>query len=126
MQRAGPLLAALAVSAPIGVAVAGTQWLAPQPFAQGTAFVAVVLGLPWIVPALVVVSVLSAPAFIVLHAIGQPQELMPWLSGVILVSAVAATHVNAALLWQLLSRARIRTRDTGLADFLVKTPARTA
>jgi hypothetical protein len=114
------------ISGPVALAAFGTQWLAPEPLAHATAFVAVMLGLPWIVPALVVVSVLSAPAFIWLHMIGLPQELMPWLSGVILISAVIATHVNATLLWRRLSRGRIQARDAGLADFLFRTPARTA
>jgi len=117
-------LMALAVSAPVIVLVIAGRLVDSAAIARTSAFVAVILGLPWIVPAFVVVAVLSAPIYLALHIAGQPQPLMPWLSGVILIAGVAGCHVNATLLLGTLLRKRPRALDAGLADFLFRSPSR--
>lgn len=117
-------LMAFAISGPAAIAVLAAHWSGSDVLAHATAFTTLILGLPWVVPAFVVVSVLSAPLYIALHILGQPQDLMPWLSAVILIAAVIACHVNATLLLQRLLRKRVRAPDGGLADFLFRQPAR--
>jgi hypothetical protein len=118
-----PLLTALALSGPVVVLVMVGRLAHSEAIGHVGAFVAVTLGLPWVVPAFVVVAVLSAPLYIALHIVGQPQPLAPWLSGVILIGGIVACHVNATLLISSLLRKRPRTRDAGLADFLFRSPA---
>jgi len=119
-----PLVAALAISAPIIALVVVGRLVGSDAMAHATAFMAIVLGLPWVVPAFVVIAVLSAPVYVALHIAGQPLELMPWLSGVILLAGIVACHVNATLLLHRLLRKRARAPDAGLADFLFRSSAR--
>lgn len=117
-------LAAFAISGPAAIAVLAAQWSGSDALAHAAAFATLILGLPWVVPAFVVVLVLSAPLYVALHILGQPQDLMPWLSAVILIAGVVACHVNATLLLQRLLRKRVRASDGGLADFLFRRSAR--
>ena len=119
-----PLLMAFAVSGPVVLLVLVGRVAHSAAIWHLSAFVAVTLGLPWVVPAFVVVAVVSAPLYIALHIAGHPQPLAPWLSGVILIAGIVACHVNATLLIGSLLRTRARTRDAGLADFLFRSPAR--
>ena len=119
-----PLLVALAISGPIIALVVLGRLAGSDTIAHATAFMTIVLGLPWVVPAFVVIAVLSAPIYVGLHIAGQPVELMPWLSGVILLAGIAACHVNATLLLHQLLRKRARALDAGLAGFLFRSPAR--
>ena len=112
-------LLALAISGPIACFVVIGQLTGTDGVAHASALAALVLGLPWVAPALVVVAVASAPVYVALHVAGQPYELMPWLSGVILVAAVLACHVNAMLLVQRLHKRR-HAPDAGLAEFLFR------
>ena len=116
-------LLACALSVPVAALVLAGQLAGSESFAHATAFVALVLGLPWVVPALVVIAVLSAPIYVALHVVGLPQELAPWLSCVILIAGVVACHVNATLLLLKLLRKRVRAPDAGLADFLFRSSA---
>jgi hypothetical protein len=117
------MLQALGASLPAAGGVLATQLGGPEPVAQIVAMTVIVLGLPWIVPAFVVVAVASAPVYVALHIAGAPQPLMPWLAGVILVAGVLACHVNAALLLARLQRARHAPPDPGLAPFLRRAAA---
>ena len=118
-----PALMALAISAPlIALVVAG--WVAgSEALAHASAFVVLICGLPWVIPAFVAVAVLSAPIYVALHIAKMPQELMPWLSAVILIAGVLACHVNTTLLFRTLLRTPTRARDAGLADFLLRSSA---
>ena len=117
-------LMALAISAPLGAFVLAGRFANLEALQHATAFVVLMSGLPWVIPAFVVVAVASAPVFVALHIAGLPQELMPWLSGVILVAGVVACHVNATLLLGKVSRKRARSLDNGLAEFLSRSSAR--
>jgi hypothetical protein len=119
-------LRAFAVSGPLIVLVAAGQIVGSETSAHATAFVAIILGLPWVVPSLVVIAVLSAPIYVALHIAGYPQDLMPWLSGVILIAGLVACHVNAMLLLHRLGRRPAVALDGGLADFLRRSATRTA
>ena len=120
------LLLALAASAPLALVVIASRFSGSDAMAHAAAFIAVILGLPWIVPAFVAVAVFSAPVFVALHIVGQPQELGPWLSGLILIAGVLACHVNATLLIARSLRRRTQAAEAGLADFLFRPPARIA
>lgn len=105
------------VSLPLGLAL----WLArdqSDALRVGLASVAVLLGLPWVVPALMLIAVLSAPLYIWLHTQGPVPVVLTWLGVVVLIAAVLGSHVNAALIasWR-----RSRTGlipEPGLRDFL--------
>ena len=83
------------------------------------ASVAILLSVPWVIPATMLLSVLSAPVYMWLHTQGPVPAVLDWLGGVVLVSAVVGCHVNAALLivWQ---RARKLKSEVGLRDFLFR------
>ena len=84
------------------------------------ASVAIVLSVPWIVPATMLFAVLSAPVYMWLHTQGPVPAVLDWLGGIVLIAAVAGCHINAALLlaWQ---RTRKLTADEiGLRDFLFR------
>lgn len=84
------------------------------------ASVAIVLSVPWVIPATMLFAVLSAPVYMWLHTQGPVPPVLDWLGGIVLIAAVAGCHINAALLlaWQ---RARKLTADEiGLRDFLFR------
>ncbi|HTT10424.1 MAG TPA: hypothetical protein VMG60_06010 [Burkholderiaceae bacterium] len=118
-----PLLMAVFISAPVALLALGGRLAGFEAIAHTGALLALTLGLPWVVPGFVVVAVLSAPLYVALHIAGLPQPLAPWLSWAVLLGAVAACHVNAALLMSSL-RKRARALDRGLAGFLFRSPAR--
>jgi len=84
------------------------------------ASVAIVLSVPWVIPATMLLAVLSAPVYMWLHTQGPVPAVLDWLGGIVLCAAVAGCHINAALLltWR---RARQSTAgETGLRDFLFR------
>ena len=84
------------------------------------ASVAIVLSVPWVVPATMLFAVLSAPVYMWLHTQGPVPPVLDWLGGIVLIAAVAGGHMNATLLlaWQ---RTRKLTADEiGLRDFLFR------
>jgi hypothetical protein len=84
------------------------------------ASVAIVLSVPWVIPATILFAVLSAPVYMWLHTQGPVPGVLDWLGGIVLLAAVAGCHINAVLLlmWR---RARQSTADeTGLRDFLFR------
>jgi hypothetical protein len=83
-----------------------------------TASVAVVLSIPWVVPATMLLAVLSAPIYMWLHSQGPVPAVLEWLGGVVLVAAVVGCHLNAALLWAWQRARRSNETEAGLRDFL--------
>jgi hypothetical protein len=82
------------------------------------ASVAIVLSVPWVVPATILCAVLSAPIYMWLHTQGPVPAVVEWLGGVVLVAAVAGCHVNAALLCAWERTRRSSAAEAGLRDFL--------
>jgi hypothetical protein len=117
---------ALAISGPVAAFVIVGRVGSSDLLAHVSGFAALLLGLPWVVPAFVAVAVLSAPLFVALHIMGHPQPLMPWLSAVILIAGVVACHVNATMMFEWLLRKRARPSNAGLADFLFRRATRVA
>ncbi len=112
-------LPGLVASLPVALLLLSTRG-AESHWATLAASVAIVLSIPWIVPATMLFAVLSAPVYMWLHSQGPVPAVLDWLGGVVLVAAVAGCHLNAALLlaWQ---RARSSgAEETGLRDFLFR------
>ena len=83
------------------------------------ASIAIVLSVPWVVPATILCAVLSAPIYMWLHTQGPVPAVLEWLGGVVLVAAVAGCHVNAALLCAWERTRRSSAAEAGLRDFLL-------
>ena len=81
------------------------------------AIVAVLLSLPWVVPAMVLVAALSVPVYMWLHTQGPVPPVLQWLGGTVLVAAVIGAHVNAALGWVWMHRGKA-VPEPGIGDFL--------
>ena len=94
------------LSVPVAVLLVRSHLGGEAEQAQYAAMFAVVLGLQWIVPAFIVVAVLSSPLYAWLHTIGPAPDVMTWLGGTVLIGAVIGCHVNAALLATRLRRKR--------------------
>ena len=84
------------------------------------ASIAIVLSVPWIVPATMLFAVLSAPAYMWLHTQGPVPAVLDWLGGIVLISAVAGCHVNTALLLAWERARKSRAYEPGLRDFLFR------
>ena len=84
------------------------------------ASIAIVLSIPWIVPATMLFAVLSAPVYMWLHTQGPVPEVLYWLGGIVLIAAVAGCHINAALLLAWQSARKLRADEIGLRDFLFR------
>lgn len=84
------------------------------------ASVAVVLAVPWIVPATMAVAVASSPVYMWLHTQSPAPAVFNWLGGVVLVAAVVGCHINAALLIAWRHALSTNTPETGLRDFLIR------
>ena len=112
-------LPGLFVSLPVALLLVSTRGVESQ-WTALAASVAVMLSVPWVVPATMLLAVLSAPVYMWLHSQGPAPAVLEWLGGVVLVAAVVGCHLNAALLfaWQ---RARSSsTEEIGLRDFLFR------
>jgi hypothetical protein len=114
-------LPGLAISLPLGLAL----WFVrdqPETLRVGLASVAVLLAVPWIVPAIMLIGVLSAPLYMWLHTQGPVPPVMTWLGAVIVLAALLGSHVNAALLicWWRSRRGVIP--EPGLREFLDRQP----
>ena len=83
----------------------------------GVAVVAVLLALPWVIPAIVLVAALSVPVYMWLHTRGPVPPVTVWLGGTVLVAAVIGAHINAALGWMWLHRGKA-VPEPGIGDFL--------
>lgn len=78
---------------------------------------AVLLALPWVVPAMMLVAALSVPLYMWLHTQGPVIGVLQWLGATLLIGAVIGIHVNASLAWCWLRRGR-STPEPGLGEFL--------
>jgi len=110
-------LPGLFASVPLAVLLLGTRGLDSQ-LAALAASLAVVLSIPWVIPATMFIAVLSAPVYMWLHTQGPVPAVLDWLGGVVLVAAVVGVHLNTAFFvtWQ---RARKSAEaEIGLRDFL--------
>jgi len=94
---------------------------APEGLRTVVATVAVLLALPWVVPALMLVATLSVPVYMWLHTQGPAPDVLQWLGGTLLIGAVLGAHVNAALVWIWLHGSR-SVPEPGLRDFLKRAP----
>jgi hypothetical protein len=86
------------------------------------AVAAVLLALPWVIPTMVLVAVLSAPLYMWLHTRGPAPPVLEWLGATVLVAAVIGTHINAALGWMWLRRGK-PVPEQGIGDFLKRPSA---
>ncbi len=91
--------------------------IAPEDLRTAVATAAVILGLPWVVPGMVLVATLSAPLYMWLHTQGPAPDVMQWLGGTLLIGAVLGAHVNATLAWMWLRGGR-EVPEPGLREFL--------
>jgi hypothetical protein len=95
---------------------------APEEVRTAVATATVLLGLPWAVPAMVLVATLSVPVYMWLHTQGQPPDVLQWLGDTLLVGGVLGAHFNATLAWLWLHRGRV-VPEPGLREFLKRTRA---
>jgi hypothetical protein len=78
---------------------------------------AVLLGLPWVVPAMVLTAALSAPVYMWMHTNGPVPPVLEWLGGTLLVGAVVGVHINATLGWLWAHRDRPKP-EPGIRDYI--------
>lgn len=95
---------------------------ADEDLRSGVAVAAVLLALPWVIPAMVLVAALSVPVYMWLHTQGPVPPVLNWLGGTVLVAAVIGAHVNAALGWMWMHRGKA-VPEPGLGDFLKRPSA---
>ena len=84
------------------------------------ASIAIVLSVPWIIPATMLFAVLSAPVYMWLHTQGPVPPVLDWLGGIVLIAAVAGCHINTALLLAWLRTRKLTADEIGLRDFLFR------
>ena len=94
---------------------------APEDLRTAVATAAVLLALPWVVPAMVLVATVSVPLYMWLHTQGPVPDVLQWLGGTLLAGAVLGAHVNATLAWLWLRRDPA-VPEPGLRDFLERSP----
>ena len=109
----------LMVSVPFAFVLLSTRGGDTQT-AVSVASVAIVLGVPWVVPGTMLLAVLSAPVYMWLHTLGPVPPVLEWLGGVVLVAAVAGCHLNAVLLFAWRRTRRSSAKEVGLRDFLFR------
>lgn len=95
---------------------------ADEELRTAVAVAAVVLALPWVVPAMVLVAALSAPFYMWLHTKGPVPPVLEWLGAMVLAGAVIGAHINAALGWQWVRRGRA-VPEPGIGEFLKRRSA---
>lgn len=105
------------LSAPVALVLAALRGGDDPALAQHAAAVAILLGLPWILPGFIVMAVLSAPLYFWLKLSGPTPDVLSWLGATVLIGAVIGCHVNAALAGTWLTRPRPRG-EVGLSEFL--------
>jgi hypothetical protein len=104
----------------LSLPLAAALWLVAgqaEGWRNAVAIAAVLLAVPWVVPATVLLGALSVPLYMWLHTQGPVVPVLDWLGGVVLVAAVVGAHINAAVLaacW----RARRYEPEPGLREFL--------
>jgi hypothetical protein len=113
-------LPGLLLSAPLALLLWSLRG-AGEEVRTGIAVAAVLLALPWVIPAMVLVAALSVPLYMWLHTQGPVPPVLQWLGGTVLVAAVIGAHVNAALGWLWLHRGKA-VPEPGIGDFLKRRP----
>jgi len=110
-------LSGLILSVPVGAVL---WWVRAEPDAVQVVFatIAIILAVPWVVPALILVGAASSPVYMWLHTQGPVMPVLSWLGGVVLVAAVVGCHINGALLFAWWSHRRHATPEPGLREFL--------
>ena len=88
-------LPGLLASVPLAILLLSTRGGEPSSAAL-LASVAIVLSVPWVIPATMLLSVLSAPVYMWLHTQGPVPAVLDWLGSVVLVAAVVASHERRA------------------------------
>lgn len=113
----GEWLSGLILSLPVGAVL---WWVRAEPDAVQVvvATIAIILAVPWVVPALILVGAASSPVYMWLHTQGPVMPVLSWLGGVVLVAAVVGCHINGALLFAWWSHRRRATPEPGLREFL--------
>jgi hypothetical protein len=109
-------LPGLLLSAPLALLLWSLRG-AGEDVRTGIAVVAVLLALPWVIPAMVLVAALSVPVYVWLHTRGPVPPVTVWLGGTVLVAAVIGAHINAALGWMWMHRGKA-VPEPGIGDFL--------
>jgi hypothetical protein len=109
-------LPGLLLSAPLALLLWSLRG-AGEDVRTSVAVVAVLLALPWAIPAMVLVAALSAPVYMWLHTRGPVPPVLEWLGGTVLVAAVIGAHINAALGWMWMHRGKA-VPEPGIGDFL--------
>lgn len=107
----------LFASVPVAALLLGTRSLDSQSAALA-ASLAVALSIPWVVPATMLIAVLSAPVYMWLHSQGPVPAVLDWLGSVVLVAAVVGCHLNTALLVTWHRTRKASEAEIGLRDFL--------
>ena len=113
-------LPGLLLSAPLALLLWALRG-AGEEVRTGIAVAAVLLALPWVIPAMVLVAALSVPLYMWLHTQGPVPPVLQWLGGTVLVAAVIGAHINAALGWLWLHRGKA-VPEPGIGDFLKRRP----
>ncbi len=111
-------LPGLLVSVPIGLLLWSLRGADPD-LRTAAATAVVVLGLPWVVPAMILVATVSVPVYMWLHTQGPVPSVLDWLGGTLLVGAVLGAHINGALAWLWVHR-RPAAPEQGIGDFLMR------
>ena len=112
-------LPGLLASVPLAILLLSTR-AAETSSAVLLASVAIVLSVPWVIPATMLLSVLSAPVYMWLHTQGPVPAVLDWLGGVVLIAAVVGCHINGALLLAWLRARKLGADEIGLRDFLFR------
>lgn len=112
-------LPGLVASLPSALLLLGTRGAESQ-VAAVAASVVVTLSVPWVVPAAMLLAVLSTPIYMWLHTQGPAPAVLDWLGGVVLVAAVIGCHLNATLLVIWCRARRADAPEVGLRDFLFR------
>ena len=113
-------LPGLLLSAPLALLLWSLRG-AGEDVRTSVAVVAVLLALPWVIPAMVLVAALSVPVYMWLHTKGPVPPVLVWLGGTVLVAAVIGAHINAALGWMWMHRGKA-VPEPGIGDFLKRRP----
>lgn len=110
-------LRGLVLSVPVGAAL---WWVRAEPDAVQVAIatIAILLAVPWVVPALILVGVASSPVYMWLHTQGPVMPVLSWLGGVVLIAAVTGCHINGALLIAWWRHRQRGIPEPGLREFL--------
>ena len=114
-------LPGLLMSVPLGLLLWSLR-SAEEGLRTTVAVAAVVLALPWVVPAMVLVAALSAPFYMWMHTKGPVPPVLEWLGAMVLLAAVVGAHINAALGWQWVRRGRA-VPEPGIGEFLKRRSA---